>query len=309
MDGLYGDAEPAPFGGGQSDDDPARMSLSLRRADAPRPPAGGVTKSLNTALPRGAGGVTGAYGPVKEAFNQRFTLVLGTAGDGAAQARNQANLEQFRKDWWIFAHTVLPHVTDVELLALIDHRKTLRQADTSGETLTAWDRALSGTLVCFGRPSTHLYLERVADGLPFHFLDDGYGVGGSTHGDDVISVQGGDLGFVGVYPRPDVPHDAARPHPYVAVVDGVYYGKHLSFNHKWDLVPDYLVFGETSNRYDGTNAARLAGFFDTDWCFDPALCWEFPPPPPEPTVSIHPWDRIGEPEPEALVPVDPFLLP
>jgi len=176
-------------------------------------------------------------GPVKEAFNQPFLLVVGTAGDNAQDEKNHANAEQFSQDWRTFAHAVAPQKLDIEV--------------------TAEDIA-SRNLILFGTPATNSVLARMAELLPFRFLEDGYGVGDAV-------VKGAGLGFCAIYPNPEAPAH------YAVIIDGRYYGTSLPFNHKWDLAPDYIVFGEATDAYDGTPTALLAGHFDAQWRYDPQL--------------------------------------
>jgi len=67
----------------------------------------------------------------------------------------------------------------------------------------------------------------------------------------------------------------ARPSPWgagrIAVVQcGLGWGAALPVNHKYDLLPDYIVY---SNRQDAdaSNTALCAGFFDEQWQLDPTL--------------------------------------
>lgn len=234
----------------------------------------------------------GAYGPVKEAFNRRFVLVLGTAGTDAENEANRRNLDQFVRDWKTFAHADAAVVTDRAWLALSKLYTDTTEHRHAAAGHYGFGLAWNASTVCFGTPKTNAYLATLADRLPFAFYDDGYGVG-----DRSVRGEAG-LGFVATYPRPDWPY-IARPgaepelnylspheHPYVVVIDGTYYGARQSFNHKWDLAPDYLVFGPEQLAYDGNNAPRLAGFFDADWRVDPALAWTFPAPAaPEPAAA------------------------
>ena len=66
-----------------------------------------------------------------------------------------------------------------------------------------------------------------------------------------------------------------RPNPWnpskLAIVQcGERWGAGLPENHKYDLLPDYIVF--TSDRdWDGSNTALCAGFFGADWAL--AASW------------------------------------
>ena len=51
-----------------------------------------------------------------------------------------------------------------------------------------------------------------------------------------------------------------------------HYGKDLGDNHKYDLLPDYIIYSSETD-YDDSNAYYCAGFFDTAWQLDPKLRW------------------------------------
>lgn len=184
----------------------------------------------------------GLTGPVKEAFNTAFLLVVGTLGKAVVKQKNSQNAAQFSRDWQTFAHAKAPQKNDTAVTA-----EDIRDKN----------------LILFGSPTSNSYLKKIAARIPFKFYKDGYGVAGKR-------VRGQGLGFVGIYPQPR--QQAVRKPPrYIVVIDGLYYGQSLSFNHKWDLVPDFIIFDKTNTRYDGANTARLAGFFNSDWQFDQTL--------------------------------------
>jgi poly(3-hydroxybutyrate) depolymerase len=185
-------------------------------------------------------------GPVKEAFRTPFLLVPGSIGPEAATERLSRQAERFRREWYEFAQGLPPVMADRDVTERIEERFNL---------------------VCFGTPRTNAVLRRIGERLPFRFPEDGYGVGG-------MEVRGEGLGFAAIHPNPDAPERS------VVILDGLYYGDGLARNHKWDLVPDYLVFDARRDPLDGTNRARLAGFFDVTWQVDPALAETFPGPEP-----------------------------
>jgi hypothetical protein len=51
----------------------------------------------------------------------------------------------------------------------------------------------------------------------------------------------------------------------IVVQSGVYWGAALPVNHKFDLLPDYIVFDDTYDSSDSTNNALAAGYFDHNW--------------------------------------------
>jgi dienelactone hydrolase len=178
-------------------------------------------------------------GPVKEAFNAPFLAVRGTRGGDRTRERIAGAADRFLREWEAFACGRPRVKNDVEVTAG-DIRKY--------------------NLVCFGSPQSNAVLTAIASRLPFRFDRNGYGVG-----EFLVRPQGDEtLGFVACYPNP------AAGNRLVVVMDGLYYGDALPINHKWDLVPDYLVFtGERGPR--GTNAPRLAGYFDSSWNVDVSL--------------------------------------
>jgi hypothetical protein len=69
-----------------------------------------------------------------------------------------------------------------------------------------------------------------------------------------------------IYPNP------LAPERYVVVCCGQAYGEKLGENHKYDLLPDFIVYSDEPD-YDDSNAFYCAGFFDTAWQLNPKLTW------------------------------------
>jgi hypothetical protein len=179
-------------------------------------------------------------GSVKEAFNHPFMLVVGTGGSEQEKETNLGNADRFIADWKVFAHA-MPRVKN------------------DSEITNADEKAFN--LILFGSPESNSCLARYSAALPYKFLKTGYQIGENK-------VEGDGLGFCGIYPNPN---NGARA---VVIIDGLYYGQSLSFNHKWDLVPDFIIFDSRIDEYDGTNTARLAGFFDSSWQVSPELIYK-----------------------------------
>jgi len=176
-------------------------------------------------------------GPIKDAFNRRFLFVYGTAGDEKATAANRALARRMQKDWYLFA-------------------KGFRQT-TADSALSEADMARSNLLL-FGTPKTHSILARIAPKLPIHFTDDGYEILGKTYKASEAT------GLMFLYPNP------LAPDRYVVVCHGLHYGEKLGENHKYDLLPDFIVYSDEPD-YDDSNAYYCAGFFDGAWQLDPKL--------------------------------------
>jgi len=115
-------------------------------------------------------------------------------------------------------------------------------------------------LVLFGTPLTNCVLARMADKLPITIGDHEYTVRDKTY-------SGADLGLVMCYPNP------LAPDKYVAVYAGEMYGAKCGINHKFDLIPDFIVFDGTQFNYDDTNRHLVAGYFDMNWELNPDLTW------------------------------------
>ncbi len=196
----------------------------------------------------------GLGGPVKEAFRTAFLLVPGTIGEERTRRDLARNTERFRREWYEYAQGLPSVVEDREVTDALMQRFNL---------------------VCFGTPATNAVLRRLADRMPFTFPENGYGVGS-------LEARGEGLGFAAIYPNPDAPGRS------VVILDGLYYGAGLPRNHKWDLVPDYLVFDARRAPLDGSNRARIAGFFDVGWQFDPELAETFDPPGQAPSPAAAP---------------------
>ncbi|HPD13957.1 MAG TPA: prolyl oligopeptidase family serine peptidase [Planctomycetota bacterium] len=191
-------------------------------------------------------------GPIKDAFNRRFLFVVGTAGDQEATERNRTLARQMQKEWYAFA-------------------KGIRQI-ASDTAITDAEMARSNLLL-FGTPKTNAVLARLADRLPIRFTDEGYEILGKTY------KAGETTGLMFIYPNP------LAPERYIVVCDGQRYGEKLGENHKYDLLPDFIIYSAEPD-YDDTNCFYVAGFFDGAWKLDPKLAWTSDGrPKPRPTLA------------------------
>lgn len=196
---------------------------------------------------------SGLCGPFYELLEHRFILVCPSKGNPDALKRDQTLWAKFVVDWQAFS-TGFPRL----------------QYDTA---LSEKDIA-DCNLILFGTPETNAFLARIADKLPVKFADGQYVLGKNTLPDK--------LGLVLIYPNP------LNPNRMIAVCSGLHYGEKLSVNHKYDLVPDYVIFEESPDA-DGTNWFRCAGLFDSNWQLDEALTeTRGPPPQPAPAPGLVP---------------------
>ena len=205
-------------------------------------------------------------GPIKDAFNTRFLLVYGTAGDAAATRLNRSAAQAMQRDWFRFAKGLPRLVKDSEL-----EPKEIARSN----------------LFLFGTPTTHALLAKIAPKLPIRFTADGYEILGRPYKANATT------GLLFIYPNP------LAPDRYVVVCSGHHYGSALPPNHKYDLLPDFILYSDAAD-YDNTNAFYCAGLFDTHWQLSPNLVWTSDgtrQPKPEAALTPAPAPRAPRPEP------------
>ncbi|MBE7465127.1 MAG: prolyl oligopeptidase family serine peptidase [Planctomycetes bacterium] len=196
-------------------------------------------------------------GPVKEALCRPFLAVFGTAAGDKRGEELRKQAAQFAQDWYAFAKgraTVKPdrEVTEVE-----------------------WK---TKNLILFGQANENLLHGRCAETgkLPF-VVKNGTVVAGQRN----LKLEG--KGILYTFPNP---LEGASPESSIVIAAGEPYGAQLPENHKWDLVPDFIVYlPEKDHDGTGTNKPLLAGFFDGKWKWNDATSWWFEgnlPPPPAP---------------------------
>jgi acetyl esterase/lipase len=179
----------------------------------------------------------GLCGPLDQAFNGPFLVVPGTAGSAAQDRALRAEAEAWIDQWNAFCDGRPPLVAD---------------ADVSQRDLEEHN------LILFGTPRTNSLLARMAGSLPIKIGDHRYQVGKRVY-------QGPTLGLAMVYPNP------LAPRRLVVVFAGETWGRHLAVNHKFDELPDYLVYDTSAQEYDDTDQHLCAGLFDLTWQLDESL--------------------------------------
>ncbi len=222
------------------------------RFNGPVPETGAVQVFLDTEWEQQSGeGLwkrKGLCGPVEDAYNYPFLVVIGTTGEGQAlTAQAAGNARRFLEDWDRYADGVPRWKND---------------SDVTEADIAAYD------LVLFGRPQTNSVLSRIADGLPFKFERQAFVT------PDGSRYEGDDVGLQMVYPNP------LNPERYAVVWSGLYYGDRLLINHRHDLVPDFIIYDAGVGGQPGSfeelvfglpNRHLYAGFFDRRWQPSPAL--------------------------------------
>lgn len=158
---------------------------------------------------------------------------LGTRGDAqlVLMTRDEANARRFLREWRDYADGTPPIKADTKI-TLDDERNF--------------------NLILFGDSASNAVLARIGVQLPLELTLDGYRIG-------TRQVKARDVGLQFCYPSP------LAKNRLVVVQSGLFYGDALPVNHKFDLLPDFLVFTATFDSRDGTNDALEAGFFDGNW--------------------------------------------
>jgi acetyl esterase/lipase len=183
---------------------------------------------------------SGRCGPIKEVYRDPFLLVYGTQTPSVAnglQAAPQNDVTaalRFRQEWQIYADGVPPMKADSEVTEEDKRRYNL---------------------VLFGTRDSNLILKAIADELPFELKQHTYRVG-----DQELALNPGDkTGLQFCYPSP---FSSER---MIVVQSGYPWGEALPVNHKYDMLPEFIVYTDQTDFTDNTNAALLAGFFDDTW--------------------------------------------
>jgi hypothetical protein len=177
-----------------------------------------------------------------------------------------------RRDWYKFAKGIRGIVPDTAL--------------SPGQIARS-------NLFLFGTPKTHAVLARIGDKFPIKFTAAGYEILGRPY------KATDTTGLMFIYPNP------LAPDRYVVVCSGAHYGKRLPTNHKYDLLPDFILYSSEPD-YDDSNAYYCAGFFDNAWKLDASLVWTSDGrPKPAPQASRLPVGPAAAPLPPEPTPVAP----
>jgi len=197
-------------------------------------------------------------GPYKDVHNSRFIFVYGTQGNPVVNKNLYEQATQLVDEWRDFTKAVQLFKKEKDPLMV-------RDRDLDDEMKSTCN------LVLIGTPATNSVLASIAGKLPITIKDETtYVVGDRT-------LKGENLGLVMVYPSP------FAPGRYVAVRSGRHYGDSLSVNHKYDLLPDFIIHDKGVDRdihsyYDGkADRMRCAGYFNKYWELDDSLTWEQEP--------------------------------
>jgi predicted esterase len=199
-------------------------------------------------------------GPVKEALCGPFIIVYGTTGGQEATARLKKQAEDFCEEWYAFAKGRPAVKAD----------KDVTPEEIRGKSLWLFGEEQENAL--------HAAAAKTGK-LPIQAKDGQVKIGGKT-----ASLKG--RGLLYIYPSP---LEGAGSSSSVVVAAGISYGAHLPTNHKYDLIPDFILFEDRADSDGtGTNAPVVAGFFDGKWQLKPETMWWFEekkPEPPQPKAN------------------------
>jgi len=193
-------------------------------------------------------------GPAADVLNFPFVIVRGTSGTPAENAANTDLAARFAEDWRLYAEGQARVVTDREVS-------------------DAMIRDFG--LVLVGLPESNSVLGRMAGRLPLRLsrerleLPDGKAFPMAGHG------------LLMTCPNP------LQPDRYVLVYTGLPWGEACGRNHKFDRIPDYILFARDPLPTMETNRFIVAGLFDGDWRYDPGLA-DFATPPSPAAVPAPP---------------------
>jgi len=174
----------------------------------------------------------GFSGPVKDALRSPFVVVYGTGGKAVA--------ERFAREWLEFAKGRPPVMADRDVTPELERAKTL---------------------VLLGDAGTNSVIRRKAPRLPVKWDSRSAEIAGRR-----VALANPRTrrprGLLLCYPNPDAPERM------VVVMSGLFWGTHLSVNHKLDFAPDLILYEDEKDLTNPNmphNRAVVAGFFGPDW--------------------------------------------
>ncbi len=227
-------------------------ALTLNLADLPKPtkihwngkehageiPADGKLALGNAAAASPLRKTPTLCGPARDALNSRFLFVYGTGGDDDAQKTNLEIALNAANQWKRFS---------------AGRARVMADSKVSDADLKSQNLLLVGT------PADNSVMARLGDAFPIKWSKERY-----TLGHRSFPAEGN--GLLAIYPSP------FAADKYVLVNSGILWGAHLSINHKWDFVPDFIIFNNEKD-WDDNNKYVCAGYFDKNWQVDDSLIW------------------------------------
>ena len=182
-------------------------------------------------------------GPIAEAYNGPFVMVYGASEDPKADNPSRRLAELNAAHWFRYAKgipEIKPHTA-------------LKPEDLKTKNL-----------ILFGTAETNPLIAKVYQqdpDFPLQVQGDTIAVGEKTY-------KGDDLGAIVIRPNP------LNPTKYVVIHSGVPWGMALEVNHRFDFLPDFIVY-QAAIDPDDTNHALCAGFFGNRWQMQEETTWTF----------------------------------
>lgn len=161
----------------------------------------------------------GRCGPFRDMLQKRFTMIAPEKQTG----RSVRNLRAHIRYWYRYTKAPPLVIPEDNVTATIEKEN----------------------IILFGRPEENSILAKVIDRIPLSFTKNGF-----TFNNREYNAE--KYGIILTYPNP------LHPENYVAVIHGQVWGKGISENHIYDMIPDFVVF-------DANNQIECAGFFDKNW--------------------------------------------
>ena len=168
-------------------------------------------------------------GPIKNAFLAPFVFV---DADETTAADMSPRLQRAASHWYEYAQT---------------QPRTVREPDITADMLSAHNVFL------FGEPESSALIRRVLRAAPPIDISAAHFHVGPQ------ALPRKDHGLYFVYPSP------WNTNRLAVVQCGTPWGEALPRNHRYDMLPDYIVYGQDTDDKDKSNTARAAGFFDRQW--------------------------------------------
>lgn len=181
---------------------------------------------------------TAVCGPASDVFNFPFVAAYGTTGTPDETKANMELAGRFASDWYAYAEGKVRILRDTEISPAL--------MKNSG-------------LVLFGLPETNSIIKSVAHRLPIRLSREKTALPcGRAYNTE-------EVGLVLTYPNP------LAPERYLLIMNNLSWGAGRTNNHRFDLLPDFAIFGPEALPGMGINRFLAAGFFDERWRYSQAL--------------------------------------
>jgi pimeloyl-ACP methyl ester carboxylesterase len=176
-------------------------------------------------------------GPAREVFTRPFVVVFATGGDAKRQLWNHSQAADFQQLWWAFSEGLCAVYADNQVTEAI---------------------ARSHNLVIFGEPET---LKLPVLGDLSKVIPEGISMAAGQYSVGAHHYTGERVGMYLLTPHP------LDPQGLMLWRSGAAYGSALPPNHRFDLLPDVLVYGDQTD-WDSTNKYLVGGFLSPNFRLD-----------------------------------------